>query len=147
MDYKKIAQLLYPDVTETPEDIFKRYPRRRLKEGQVVTRFAPSPTGLMHIGNFFQAFISYNLAKNSNGILFLRIEDTDEKRKVKEAKAVIYDVLERFGIKFNEYQTLDGKDVGDYGPYVQSQREGIYKVFAKKTCRRGMRLPLLLQKD
>ena len=146
MDYKKIAQLLYPDVTETPEDIFKRYPRRRLKEGQVVTRFAPSPTGLMHIGNFFQAFISYNLAKNSNGILFLRIEDTDEKRKVKEAKAVIYDVLERFGIKFNEYQTLDGKDIGDYGPYVQSQREGIYKVFAKKLVEEGKAFPCFCKK-
>lgn len=146
MDYKKIAQLLYPDVTETPEDIFKRYPRRRLKEGQVVTRFAPSPTGLMHIGNFFQAFISYNLAKNSNGILFLRIEDTDEKRKVKEAKAVIYDVLERFGIKFDEYQTLDGKDIGDYGPYVQSQREGIYKVFAKKLVEEGRAFPCFCKK-
>ena len=146
MDYKKIAQLLYPDVTETPEDIFKRYPRRQLKEGQVVTRFAPSPTGLMHIGNFFQAFISYNLAKNSNGILFLRIEDTDEKRKVKEAKAVIYDVLERFGIKFNEYQTLDGKDVGDYGPYVQSQRERIYKVFAKKLVEEGKAFPCFCKK-
>ena len=146
MDYKKIAQLLYPDVTETPEDIFKRYPRRRLKEGQVVTRFAPSPTGLMHIGNFFQAFISYNLAKNSNGILFLRIEDTDEKRKVKEAKAVIYGVLERFGIKFDEYQTLDGKDIGDYGPYVQSQREGIYKVFAKKLVEEGRAFPCFCKK-
>ena len=146
MDYKKIAQLLYPDVTETPEDIFKRYPRRRLKEGQVVTRFAPSPTGLMHIGNFFQAFISYNLVKNSNGILFLRIEDTDEKRKVKEAKAVIYDVLERFGIKFDEYQTLDGKDIGDYGPYVQSQREGIYKVFAKKLVEEGCAFPCFCKK-
>ena len=146
MDYKKIAQLLYPDVTETPEDIFKKYPRRRLKEGQVVTRFAPSPTGLMHIGNFFQAFISYNLAKNSNGILFLRIEDTDEKRKVKEAKAVIYDVLERFGIKFDEYQTLDGKDIGDYGPYVQSQREGIYKVFAKKLVEEGKAFPCFCKK-
>ena len=146
MDYKKIAQLLYPDVTETPEDIFKKYPRRQLKEEQVVTRFAPSPTGLMHIGNFFQAFISYNLAKNSNGILFLRIEDTDEKRKVKEAKAVIYDVLERFGIKFDEYQTLDGKDIGDYGPYVQSQREGIYKVFAKKLVEEGRAFPCFCKK-
>lgn len=71
------------------------------------------------------------MAKNTDGVLFLRIEDTDEKRKIKEAKAVIYEVLERFGIKFDEYQTLDGKDVGEYGPYVQSQREMIYKAFAK----------------
>ena len=70
MNNQDIADLLFPDINETPEDIFAKYPRRNLREGQVVTRFAPSPTGFMHIGNFFQAFISYNLAKNSDGILF-----------------------------------------------------------------------------
>lgn len=79
---KEIADLIYPEVTKTPEDIFKMYPKRDLKEGQMVTRFAPSPTGYMHIGNFFQAFISYNLAKNTDGIFFLRLEDTDAKRLV-----------------------------------------------------------------
>ena len=146
MDNKDIAGLLYPDVNIDIEDIFKRYPKRKLKEGAVVTRFAPSPTGFMHIGNFFQAFISYNLAKNTDGVLFLRIEDTDEKRKIKEAKAVIYKVLERFGIKFDEYQTLDGKDVGEYGPYVQSQREMIYKAFAKKLVSEGKAFPCFCKK-
>lgn len=138
---KEIADLLYPEVTMTEEDIFKKYPKRNLQEGQMVTRFAPSPTGYMHIGNFFQAFISYNLAKNTNGILFLRLEDTDQKRLVEGAKEVLYKALDTFGIKFNEYQTLDGKDVGDYGPYVQSQRTEIYKVFAKKLVEEGKAFP------
>ena len=95
-DYQKIAELLYPTIKTSVEEIFARYPKRNLKEGQVVTRFAPSPTGLMHIGNFFQAFISYNLAKNTDGIIFLRIEDTDQKRKIENAQAVLYDILNRF---------------------------------------------------
>ena len=146
MDNKRIADLIFPDVTMTAEEVFKKYPRRKLKEGQIVSRFAPSPTGFMHIGNFFQAFISYNLAKNSDGILFLRIEDTDEKREIKEAKKVVYDVLSNFGITFNEYQTLDGKDVGDYGPYVQSQRKDLYKVFAKKLVSEGKAFPCFCKK-
>ena len=146
MNNKDIAQLLFPNVKLSFEEILKRYPKRNLKENQIVTRFAPSPTGYMHIGNFFQAFISYNLAKNTNGILFLRIEDTDEKRKIKEAKEVIYDVLSRFGIKFDEYQTLDGKDIGNYGPYVQSQRVEIYQTFAKKLVEEGKAFPCFCKK-
>ena len=86
MDNKKIAELLFPDITLSAEEIIAKYPRRQLKSGQIVTRFAPSPTGYVHIGNFFQAFISYNLAKNSNGIYFLRFEDTDKKREKKTRK-------------------------------------------------------------
>lgn len=145
-NYADIANLLFPDVTQTREDLFKKYPKRNLKENQIVSRFAPSPTGYMHIGNFFQAFISYNLAKNSNGILFLRIEDTDRKREIKEATGVIYDILSKFGIEFDEYQTLDGKDVGDYGPYVQSQRNDIYKVFAKELVAEGKAFPCFCRK-
>ena len=145
-DYQKIAELLYPDVTLTADDIFARYPKRKLKDGAVVTRFAPSPTGLMHIGNFFQAFISYNIAKNTDGIIFLRIEDTDQKRKLDNAQNVVYEILDRFGIKFDEYQTLDGKDIGDYGPYVQSQRQEIYKVFAKKLVSEGKAFPCFCKK-
>ena len=143
---QKIADLIFPEVTMTEEEVFKKYPKRELKEGQMVTRFAPSPTGFMHIGNFFQAFISYNLARNTNGVFFLRIEDTDSKREVKEAKAVIYDVFDKFGVKFNEYQTLDGKDVGAYGPYVQSQRVDIYKVFAKRLVAEGKAFPCFCKK-
>ena len=145
-DNQKIAELLYPQITTTTEEIFARYPKRDLKDGQVVTRFAPSPTGLMHIGNFFQAFISYNLAKNTDGIIFLRIEDTDQKRKIENAQKILYDILDRFGIKFNEYQTLDGKDIGVYGPYVQSQRQEIYKIFAKKLVAEGRAFPCFCKK-
>jgi glutamyl-tRNA synthetase len=145
-DYEDIANLLFPEVTMTAEEVFAKYPKRNLKDGQVVTRFAPSPTGFMHIGNFFQAFISYNLAKNSNGVLFLRIEDTDRKREIREATKVVYEVLSRFGIKFDEYQTLDGKDIGNYGPYVQSQRNDIYKVFAKKLVSEGKAFPCFCKK-
>lgn len=145
-DNQKIAELLYPQITTTTEEIFARYPKRNLKDGQVVTRFAPSPTGLMHIGNFFQAFISYNLAKNTDGIIFLRIEDTDQKRKIENAQKILYDILDRFGIKFDEYQTLDGKDIGAYGPYVQSQRQEIYKIFAKKLVAEGRAFPCFCKK-
>lgn len=138
---KQIADLIYPEVTMTPDDVFKKFPKRKLKEGQMVTRFAPSPTGYMHIGNFFQAFISYNLAKNTDGVFFLRLEDTDSKRQVEGAKEVIYSALATFGIKPDEYQTLEGEDIGDYGPYVQSQRVDIYKVFAKKLVEDGRAFP------
>ncbi len=146
MNYNDIANLIFPDVTMSPEEVIAKYPKRNLKEGQMVTRFAPSPTGLVHIGNFFQAFISYNIAKNTDGILFLRIEDTDRKREKIEAKQVLYDVLKRFEMSFDEYQTLDGKDIGDYGPYVQSQRNDIYKVFAKKLVSEGKAFPCFCKK-
>lgn len=146
MDNKAIADLLFPNVTLTEEELFKKYPKRNLDKGQMVTRFAPSPTGLVHIGNFFQAFISFNIAKNTDGVLFLRIEDTDRKREKVEAKKVLYDVLGRFGLKFDEYQTLDGKDVGDYGPYVQSQRVDIYKFYAKKLVSEGKAFPCFCKK-
>ena len=145
-DYQKIADLIFPNVTLSIDEIFARYPKRSLNDGQVVTRFAPSPTGLMHIGNFFQAFISYNIAKNTNGIIFLRIEDTDQKRKLDNAQNVVYEILDRFGIKFDEYQTLDGKDIGNYGPYVQSQRLEIYKAFAKKLVSEGKAFPCFCKK-
>ena len=146
MDYKKLAELLFPEIKLTVEDIEKRYPKRNLKEGQVVSRYAPSPTGYMHIGNFFQMFISYNLTRVTDGVFFLRIEDTDSKREKQDATKVIYEILDRFGIKPNEYQTLDGKDIGNYGPYVQSQRTDIYKVYAKKLVSEGKAFPCFCQK-
>lgn len=146
MDYKKIADLLYPEVTITTDEIIKKYPKRNLKETQVVSRFAPSPTGFMHIGNFFQMFISYNLTRMSDGVFFLRFEDTDSKREIQGAKEVIFEILDRFAIKPDEYQTLDGKDIGAYGPYVQSQRVDIYKAFAKKLVAEGKAFPCFCKK-
>ena len=144
-NYQKIAELIFPGG-KTVDEILKIYPPRKLKQGQEVTRFAPSPTGYMHIGNFFPAFISYNLAKQSHGIFYLRFEDTDSKREIKEAKEVIYEILERFGIFPDEFQTLDGVDVGQYGPYVQSQRAEIYRAFAKKLVADGRAFPCFCKK-
>ena len=144
-DNQKIAELIFPGGISADE-ILKRYPNRNLKHGQEVTRFAPSPTGFMHIGNFFPAFISYNIAKQSDGVFYLRFEDTDSKREIKEAKNVIYQVLERFNIFPDEFQTLDGKDVGNYGPYVQSQRVDIYRAFAKKLVAEGKAFPCFCKK-
>ncbi|MBQ8443814.1 MAG: hypothetical protein IJX25_00460 [Clostridia bacterium] len=146
MNNQKIADLLFPHIHMSAEEVFAKYPKRNLKEGQIVTRFAPSPTGFVHIGNFFQAFISYNLARNSNGIYFLRLEDTDRKREKANAKEILYDALAHFEITFDEYQTLDGKDVGDYGPYVQSQRGEIYQIFAKKLVAEGKAFPCFCKK-
>lgn len=146
MDYQKLANLLYPNVKTSPEEILAKYPPRNLKQGEVVSRFAPSPTGFMHIGNFFQMFISYSLCKVSNGVFFLRMEDTDAKREVEGARAFIYDILNRFGIKVDEYPTLDGKNVGNYGPYVQSQRKELYQIFAKDLVARGKAFPCFCKK-
>lgn len=144
-NYQKIAELIFPGGMSV-DQILKKYPPRKLKQGQEVTRFAPSPTGYMHIGNFFPAFISYNLAKQSGGIFYLRFEDTDSKREIKEAKDVIYEVLQKFDVFPDEYQTLDGIDVGSYGPYVQSQRAEIYRAFAKKLVSEGKAFPCFCKK-
>jgi len=142
MDYKKLADLLFPDLKLTVEEIEKRYPKRELNDNQVVSRYAPSPTGYMHIGNFLQMFISYNLTRVTDGIFFLRIEDTDFKREKSDAMEVIYDILDRFGIKPNEYLDIkSGKDVGNYGPYRQSERVEIYKAYAKKLVSEGKAFP------
>ena len=146
MDYKKLADMLFGNDLPTVEEIEKRYPKRNLLPSQVVSRYAPSPTGYMHIGNFFQMFISYNLTRITNGKFFLRIEDTDQKRQKSDAAAVIYEILNRFGIEFDEYQTLDGIDVGEYGPYVQSQRTDIYKAYAKKLVAEGRAFPCFCRK-
>ena len=146
MDSVKIANLLFPNTKYTVEEIEKKYKKRNLSENQVVSRYAPSPTGYMHIGNFFQMFISYNLTRVTDGTFFLRIEDTDAKREKQDATKVIYDILDRFNIKPDEYQTLDGKDIGEYGPYVQSQRADIYAVYAKKLISEGKAFPCFCKK-
>lgn len=146
MDYKNLAQLLFPNVKITAEEILKKYPPRDLPKGQVVTRYAPSPTGMMHIGNFFQMFISYSLRRANGGVFYLRVEDTDDKRTVKNAMNVIYDILKRYSIKPDEYQTMLGVDIGNYGPYVQSQRKEIYQAFAKKLVSEGKAFPCFCKK-
>ena len=104
MTNKDLANVIFPDITKTIEDYKQIYPKRELKEGEKVTRFAPSPTGFMHLGGFYQAIIDYVLAKNSNGIFYLRNEDTDQKREVKEAVELIMKTLNHYDVKPDEYE-------------------------------------------
>ena len=140
MDYKKLATLLFPEVTATPEDMEEKYPVRNLPEGAIVTRMAPSPTGFVHLGNLVQGLTAERMAHQSGGVLFLRVEDTDAKREVAGAVDVLIDTLKHYGIQFDEGVTRDG-DKGEYGPYHQRQRAFIYHVFAKKLVEEGQAYP------
>ena len=140
MDYQALANLLYPHITETPESLEERYPLRQLPEGAVVTRMAPSPTGFVHLGNLVQGLTAERMAHQSEGVLFLRVEDTDAKREVAGAVEVLIDTLKHYGISFDEGATHDG-DAGLYGPYRQRQRAAIYHVYAKKLISQGQAYP------
>lgn len=140
MDYEKLAALLFPDVSDTPEQLEKRFPPRALPEGAIVTRMAPSPTGFVHLGNLVQGLTAERMAHQSGGILFLRVEDTDAKREVPGAVAVLIETLKHYGIRFDEGATIDG-DCGDYGPYRQRRRAEIYHVYAKKLVQEGKAYP------
>ncbi len=141
MDFNYLADLLYPNVTATPEDIEAKFPRRELPEGAKVTRFAPSPTGFVHFGGLFPTRVSERLAHQSGGVLFLRIEDTDSKREVEGAEENLIETLAYYGIKFDEGAVGGGRDNGVYGPYRQSERAQIYQAFAKKLIRDGLAYP------
>lgn len=140
MDYLALAELLFPNVTETPESLEERFPLRNAPEGAVITRMAPSPTGFVHLGNLVQGLTSERMAHQSGGVLFLRVEDTDAKREVPGAVEVLIDTLKHYGIQFDEGATHDG-DNGAYGPYRQRQRADIYHVYAKKLVSEGQAYP------
>lgn len=146
MDYKKLADMLFPDNKLTIEEIEKKYPKRSLEKGAEVTRFAPSPTGYMHLGGFFQAIIDFNIAKRSGGVFYLRIEDTDQKREIAGASAIILNILTEYGFLPDEYQLKGGVTVGEYGPYYQSERKEIYKAYAKKLVAEGKAFPCFCRK-
>ena len=140
MDYQILADLLFPNVTDTPESLEERFPLRNVPEGAVVTRMAPSPTGFVHLGNLVQGLTSERMAHQSGGVLFLRVEDTDAKREVPGAVEVLIDTLKHYGIQFDEGATHAG-DAGEYGPYRQRQRAAIYHVYAKKLVSEGQAYP------
>ena len=146
MDFKKLADLLFPSVTLTPEDMEKKYPKRNLPDGAKVTRFAPSPTGFIHLGGIYGAMIDERLAHQSGGVFYLRIEDTDAKREVEGAAEALIRTLAEYGMKFDEGAAIgpDGKitDSGAYGPYKQSERVAIYHVYAKKLVSEGKAYPV-----
>lgn len=140
MDYEKLAELLFPDISVTPEEYELKFPERNLSKGAVVTRIGPSPTGFVHLGNLFNAIIGERLAHQSDGIIFLRIEDTDNKREVPGAVSIVIDAMSQFGVHFDEGATVDGDD-GNYGPYRQRQRKEIYQSFAKLLVKKGLAYP------
>ena len=140
MDYQVLANLLFPNVTDTPEALEEKFPVRNVPEGAVITRMAPSPTGFVHLGNLVQGLTSERMAHQSGGVLFLRVEDTDAKREVPGAVEVLIDTLKHYGIAFDEGATHDG-DNGIYGPYRQRQRSAIYHVYAKKLVSEGQAYP------
>ncbi len=129
---KEIIKELFPESLPTPDELEKRYPSRELKEGAMVTRIAPSPTGFMHIGSLYTALISERFAHQTKGVFYLRIEDTDKKREVEGASNLISQSLDHFGVRVDEGQDASGIEHGNYSPYLQSERKDIYKSYIKK---------------
>jgi len=140
-DNEKLAELLFPDITLTPQQYEERYPARNLPDGARVTRFAPSPTGFLHIGGLFAAMTARLTAKATGGVFFLRIEDTDKKREITDGVTEIVKGLSAFGITPDEGITGFDVENGAYGPYQQSKRREIYQCFAKELVRKGLAYP------
>ncbi|MBO5203283.1 MAG: glutamate--tRNA ligase [Clostridia bacterium] len=151
MDFSKLAELLFPNVTKTPADMEAEYPARTLPEGAKVTRFAPSPTGFVHFGGLFPTTVAERLAHQSGGVLYLRIEDTDARREVAGAAEGLIKTLSRYGIDFDEGAVLDSEgkvsDKGIYGPYKQSLRGPVYHVYAKQLVREGKAYPCFTEAE
>lgn len=131
MTNKDLADLIFPNVTKTIEDYEKMYPERNLKEGAVVSRFAPSPTGFVHMGSLLTTLIEKKVPKETDGIFYLRIEDTDQKRSVENGVKGIIDDLKNFEIEIDEGVIGENEQKGAYGPYIQSERKEIYETYAK----------------
>ena len=145
---KELADLIFPNITKTIADYEAIYPERNLKEGAKVTRYAPSPTGFMHIGNFMSATIDYCLAKKSDGVFYLRNEDTDGAREVEGAVEYIRHVLQHYDMNPDEYEYRDTKETkGNYGPYIQSERKEIYHAFIKHLIIEGKAYPCFLTQE
>lgn len=147
-DNEKLAQLLFPDIDKTPEDYEKIYPERGLSEGAKVSRFAPSPTGFLHLGGLFASMVSRLTTKSTDdGVFFLRIEDTDKKREIDDGVSAIISGLEAFGITPDEGVMGFEKESGNYGPYQQSKRKDIYQAIAKSLVLQGLAYPCFCSED
>lgn len=146
-DPKRIAELLFPHIQKTPADFEAVYPPRTLSEGARVTRFAPSPTGYLHVGGLFGALTDYMVAKLSGGVTYLRIEDTDKKREIEDGVSAILEGFHTFGIDFDEGVTGFGTENGAYGPYTQSARVELYQTVAKDLVERGLAYPCFCTAD
>ena len=140
MDYKDLANLIFPNVKDISY-YEEKYPRRNLKEGAIVTRFAPSPTGFVHIGGLYQSLIAKKVANQTGGVFFLRIEDTDQKREVENGITDIVNSLKDFGLEPDEGMISETDEKGNYGPYKQSKRKEIYQAYAKYLIEQGKAYP------
>lgn len=146
MNYKELADIIFPNVKEISY-YENKYPNRNLEEGAVVTRFAPSPTGFVHIGGLYQALVAKTVAKKTNGVFFLRVEDTDQKREIKNGVTEIVNSLKSFDMEPDEGMISDSEEKGKYGPYRQSLRKEIYQSYAKYMLEQGKAYPCFATPD
>lgn len=146
MDYKELANLIFPNVKDTSY-YEEKYPERKLKEGAMVVRFAPSPTGFVHIGGIFTSVICSKVAKQTDGVFMLRVEDTDQKREVENGVVGIIDALKKFNLTPDEGMVDEENSFGEYGPYKQSQRKEIYQAFAKKLIEEKKAYPCFCKQE
>ena len=140
MDYKDLANVIYPNA-KSIEYYEEMYKPRNLPQGAEVTRFAPSPTGFVHIGGLYQCIINRAIARQTGGVFYLRIEDTDQKRKIENGVEQIIEALAKFDFIPDEGMVSENESKGDYGPYKQSQRKEIYEAFAKYLIEQGRAYP------
>ena len=140
MNYKELADMIFPDAKEISY-YEEKYPERNLPEGAIVTRFAPSPTGFVHIGGLYQALVAKTVAKQTKGVFFLRVEDTDQKREVENGVSGIIESLKSFDMSPDEGMISDNEEIGNYGPYRQSLRKEIYQSYAKYMLEQGKAYP------
>ena len=140
MNYKDLADLIFPNAKEISY-YEEKYPERNLPEGAIVTRFAPSPTGFVHIGGLYQALVAKTVANQTKGVFFLRVEDTDQKREVENGVTGIVNSLKDFDMDPDEGMISETEEIGAYGPYKQSLRKDIYQAYAKYMIEQGKAYP------
>lgn len=143
---EELANLIFPNINETIDDLKAKYPERNLQEGAKVTRFAPSPTGFLHTGSLFTSLVAYKIARDSGGVFYTRLEDTDTKREVEGSGVHLLDQLHEFGIIPNEGY-LGDHESGIYGPYKQSDRKHIYEVVIKDMLKKGLAYPCFASEE
>ena len=147
MTYKDLADFIFPDIKHDIAYYEEKYPQRNLKEGSIVTRYAPSPTGFVHIGALLASYTGYSFAKQSDGVFYLRIEDTDTKRTVENGVSKIIKDLQDFNITFDEGMIDEQAEKGNYGPYIQSSRKEIYHTFIKYLVAENKAYPCFLTEE
>ncbi|MBO4616107.1 MAG: glutamate--tRNA ligase [Lachnospiraceae bacterium] len=142
-----LAELIFPDVDSNIENYLLKYPKRNVSNTAIVTRYAPSPTGFVHIGALFASFCERTFAKQSGGVFYLRIEDTDTKRTVENGINLIIEDLKRFNVTFDEGPLNQSEYIGEYGPYIQTQRKEIYQSFVKYLIEKGEAYPCFCSEE